>query len=641
MRLAILYNFVLFAAIQANAQTPQVPSRMEFAGIKLKISDGARAEIQETVNSLTASPKYYNVLAERARTFFPIIERVFREQDLPDDFKYLSLQESALISDAVSSSNAVGYWQFKDFTAVEVGMRVDKTIDERKNIVSSSKGAARYMHNNNQFFDNWLHTLQAYQMGAGGAMKVLKKGMEGAKSMNVTKSTYWYVKKFLAHKVAFENVMEKSADLAVSEYYDGAGKSLKQISKEVDIDEAELAMYNKWLKKGAIPSDKKYAVIIPGKHETIAQEPIVKVEDKPRKKIEYTFDKAGEFPKIENEAEARAGEIVDINGVPGIIAGKGDRIPDLAKKAEISLSKFLKYNDLGIDGMLVPGQVYYIKRKRNKAKAYYHVAQYNETLWSISQKFGIKLKKLKLKNRIEGDEDLKPGRVLWLRYIRPANVDIEYKSVPVPYIGQPVKKEVQKKPMAIIQDSAKIEQIVTPVVTDGTVIHKELDTLQVEQAQPTYKVAKEEVELDSVYAEELVADERVVADSALAEQDEVFEELVQKTHDVKMGETFYAISKKYNVSVLDLIEWNNLTINDKLSIGQKLIVKVKKEKKEILSKESSEESEFIYHEVKEGETLYGISRNYNVSVQDIIKWNALEGEAVKYGEKLKIKLSDD
>ena len=140
----IFLSCLLYCSYYSHAQQPVVTSRMEFAGIKLRIMDDARREIQKDVDALTASPKYYEIKAERARTYFPIIERVFKEERLPQDFKYLCLQESALISDAVSTSNAVGFWQFKDFTAVEVGMRVDRTVDERKNIVASTRGAARW-----------------------------------------------------------------------------------------------------------------------------------------------------------------------------------------------------------------------------------------------------------------------------------------------------------------------------------------------------------------------------------------------------------------------------------------------------------------------------------------------------------------
>jgi membrane-bound lytic murein transglycosylase D len=122
-----LFVALFFVAVfPVAAQSPQVPHKLEFAGITLTIRDDARREIQKEVDALTQSPKHYAIKAERAKTYFPIIEKVFREEQLPDDFKFLALQESALIADAVSSSNAVGYWQFKDFTAIEMGLRVDK-----------------------------------------------------------------------------------------------------------------------------------------------------------------------------------------------------------------------------------------------------------------------------------------------------------------------------------------------------------------------------------------------------------------------------------------------------------------------------------------------------------------------------------
>src|SRR6187402_1867751 len=137
MRLFIALFFS--ATIQAVAQSPEVPAKMQFAGMTLTIRDDARREIQKDVDALTQSPKHHNIKIERAKTYFPIIEKVFEEERVPDDFKYLALQESALIADAVSVSNAVGFWQFKDYTAMEMGLRVDRQIDERMNIASSSR----------------------------------------------------------------------------------------------------------------------------------------------------------------------------------------------------------------------------------------------------------------------------------------------------------------------------------------------------------------------------------------------------------------------------------------------------------------------------------------------------------------------
>src|SRR6187455_335196 len=153
---------IFFGVAASYGQTPEVPHKMQFAGMTLTIRDDARREIQKDVDAMTQSPKHFNIKVERAKTYFPIIEKIFEEERVPDDFKFLVLQESALISDAVSVSNAVGFWQFKDFTAMEMGMRVDKEIDERMNISSASRGAAKYIKKNNFYFNNWVYALQAY-----------------------------------------------------------------------------------------------------------------------------------------------------------------------------------------------------------------------------------------------------------------------------------------------------------------------------------------------------------------------------------------------------------------------------------------------------------------------------------------------
>src|SRR6188768_3462894 len=136
---------LFFFGAASYGQTPEVPHKMQFAGMTLTIRDDARREIQSDVDAFTKYPRYFGVKVERAKTYFPIIEKIFAEERLPDDFKFLALQESALISDAVSVSDAVGFWQFKDFTAMEMGLRVDKEVDERMNLVSSSHAAALYL----------------------------------------------------------------------------------------------------------------------------------------------------------------------------------------------------------------------------------------------------------------------------------------------------------------------------------------------------------------------------------------------------------------------------------------------------------------------------------------------------------------
>ncbi|MBL6447364.1 LysM peptidoglycan-binding domain-containing protein [Fulvivirga sp. 29W222] len=663
MSLRIPLTLILLIPVWVFAQSPRVPSRMEFAGIKLRIMEDARNEIQKDVNALTKSPKYFNIKVERAKTYFPIIERVFREEGLHDDFKYLVLQESALIPDAVSVSNAVGFWQFKDFTAMEVGLRVDKHVDERMNIEAASRGAAKYMKRNNEFFDNWLHALQAYQMGAGGAMRALGKGSSGAKSMVINKKTYWYVKKYLAHKVAFEGAVSGPGETRLVEYHDGKDKTLKEISDETGVSLEQLQDYNKWLKRGKIPDDKAYTVVLPVSKLDNIQLAVLESEPKMenRRQIEYHFPVRDNFPEIEDFKEARKGHVVEINDLPGIIGAEGDKIIDLARKGDVDLSKFLKYNDIQITDPIIDGQVYYYKKKKAKAQAHYYVAQPGETLWSISQKFGLRLKKLMVKNRISEEKELQAGRVLWLRYIRPARVDIEYKKVVKPpvkevpenseniYAEKLTEKEKVEKEMAVAKPEIKEDKVHVPAQKDS-VFSKGIDnkpgtvlSVSGQEAEVSVLgVTGEEEEYVNEETEGNSGDEYVEEDE---EKEEYHVQNIHKVHIVQPGQTLYSISKLYNVTVTDLLEWNKLKINDKLSINQKLLImespnmenleaeqKVKEKNEEKVSEES-----YSYHTVNQGDTIYKIARSYNVTIEELMTWNDKEDFSISLGERIKIK----
>lgn len=98
-------------------------------------------------------------------------------------------------------------------------------------------------------------------------------------------------------------------------------------------------------------------------------------------------------------------------------------------------------------------------------------------------------------------------------------------------------------------------------------------------------------------------------------------------HQVTQGETFYSLSKRYNLSVEDIKVANNS--GETLSIGQELYLPIK-------SKETTTPTaEFQnIHVVGSQETLFSISRRYKVSVQDLKKWNSLESNDIKIGQKL-------
>ena len=114
------------------------------------------------------------------------------------------------------------------------------------------------------------------------------------------------------------------------------------------------------------------------------------------------------------------------------------------------------------------------------------------------------------------------------------------------------------------------------------------------------------------------------------------------SHVVKASETMFSISRKYDVRLSDIKKWNNLD-GTALNIGQKLTIypgggQGKSVATNVSAVKTAGEGEII-HTVSSSQTLYSISRKYDVSMGDIKKWNNLNDVSLSIGQKLIIKPS--
>ena len=422
----------------AQNSVPVVPEQVTFADISVRLDPDARRIVQQDVNALLANRQYWMAKLDRVVLYFPMIEAILIDEDVPTDFKYLAVQESSLTPDAVSSSTAVGYWQFKRETATDNGMRVDEEIDERKSITGSTRGAAKYLKKNNVQFNNWVASLYSYYLGAGGIAKLIPPDWSYAREVALDGRTDRYILRFFAHKVAIENALkfhQTSNRFALVEYPNGGGKSMKSIADELGVDEFELRKYNRWVLGDVVPTDKTYMMAIP-----VASDQINDVRQKigsvsAKKTPDFVQSDVG-FPVLRRVTTGMSSKndpvLYEINGLPGIQAQAGDNAASLARKAKISLSSFLRYNDMSDRDPVLVNDVYYLAKKRKKALVPFHTVREDETARSISQRYGIRLKKLMRNNRLDRVQKLATGRVMWLRERRPSNKPVEIINSPTP-----------------------------------------------------------------------------------------------------------------------------------------------------------------------------------------------------------------
>jgi len=109
------------------------------------------------------------------------------------------------------------------------------------------------------------------------------------------------------------------------------------------------------------------------------------------------------------------------------------------------------------------------------------------------------------------------------------------------------------------------------------------------------------------------------------------ENITSKTHEVQPKETLYSISKKYNITVEQLQEWNNIEKPEDLKVGTKVFV----ENPSATSIEDTQ-SVGVVHTVKKGENLTQIAKKYNLSVNQLKVWNNLASEEVKAGQEISL-----
>jgi membrane-bound lytic murein transglycosylase D len=579
---------IFFGVTASYAQAPVVPHKMHFADMTLAIRDEARREIQKDVDALVRNPKYFDQKVERAKRYFPIINKIFAEENVPEDLKYLVLQESSLVADAVSVSNAVGFWQFKDFTAISMGLRVDSHIDERMNIFSASRGAARYLKQNNQQFDNWILALQAYQMGAGGVKRSVGDKHNGKRHFEVTADTYWYIKKFIAHKVAFENAVGGPPQITAAPIEFTTSKSLAEVAKEVNLEESILREYNKWALTGMIPDDRAYVVVVPNGVMNGITSPAPVLASK----------KASKAKPMAPRKEQENREVKFINGLRAIKALEGETLVGLTDHAGITLARFLKFNEMQIDHSVEAGAFYFIERKKISSAVLQHKVKIGDDLWSISQQYGIQLKKIKKWNRSVEEGRLQVGSIVWLTSKKQVDQ-------PMPKLPEVPKEEIA----SLEQESFNWE--VTP--------------------------ASHSLRLSDSASNQVNPQKDLNQEAAR----DVNESQLLKEHAVEKGETLYSLAKSYEVSVVDIAKWNSLSINGSLTIGQKIILyPPKREEKlhETLAVEITQPSESTFtHLVTPSETLYAIARQYGVTIKDLMEWNDKKELSVKEGEKIRIK----
>lgn len=376
-------------------------------------------------------------LIGKSNYYFPIFEQHLDQDELPLELKYLAVVESALNQVAISPSGAKGLWQFMYGTGKEYGLHIDSYVDERFDLLKSTRAACAYLNYLYDVFEDWDLALAAYNSGPGNVKKAIKRA-GGQRN-------YWAIRKYLPRETSsyvpafyatmylfsyadYHRLKPKSDDISYQLTDTIQVKqqlSFEAISTITGMDQKSIRSYNPQYKKGLVPhiENKTFSISLPAEF------------------IPTFLSHEGEVYKISSNVKDRK----HVPGVIGItlnnshLVKNGDNLSRIAKMHHISINQLKAWNGLDTN-FLIAGQRLVVTDqgdvdRKNNSQTVSHTrtiteikngddfvtykVKYGDTLFKISRKFGnVPISELRRQNDLDNVNYIKPGSSLKIKLER-------------------------------------------------------------------------------------------------------------------------------------------------------------------------------------------------------------------------------
>lgn len=204
--------------------------------------------------------------------YFPIIEQVLDEHNLPIELKYLAVVESALNPVALSRVGACGLWQFMLPTGKSYGLEINSLVDERRDPLKATEAACKYFKDMYAIYGDWNLVLASYNCGPGNVNKAIRRS-GGKKDFweifpYLPKETRSYVPLFIAANYVMNYYcehnlcpMQTSLPLATDTVMVSNALHLQQVSDLLHVDLETLRALNPQYKRDIVPGNTKPSVL--------------------------------------------------------------------------------------------------------------------------------------------------------------------------------------------------------------------------------------------------------------------------------------------------------------------------------------------------------------------------------------------
>jgi LysM repeat protein len=265
-----------------------------------------------------------------------------------------------------------------------------------------------------------------------------------------------------------------------------------------------------------------------------------------------------------------------------IYTAKGETLDLIGNVLKIEKEDLLAFNDITDESNLKDGQTIFIQQKKKSNKEGTYKVKAEDNMWSISQKKGIRLATLLKMNKLEQGEEPEAKQTLVLK--GKAKEKPVLRSKTEPSIALKVEPKSDKSPSGDL-GVVRARDTIYPTIKEETklsvdsnkVLGWESETKLLEKptiiSSTENNIAIQEISTRTLTTEEF-AKEPIIAKETPTVYPKVIDYTALPksktgTHLVVKGDTMYNISKRYNISITQIVEWNNLS-DQSVKLGQVL-----------------------------------------------------------------------
>ena len=382
----------------------------------------------------------------RAGRYREMVQRVLKEEGMPQDLIYLAQAESAFQPQAVSKAGARGMWQFMSFAGRKYGLQKTWWVDERQDPEKATRAAARDLRDLYSEFGDWYLAMAAYNSGAGAVQHAIERTgyadfWELYHRNVLPKETQNYVPIILALDLISKDPARYGIDfepepaLRADTVKPGQAIDLRLVAETIDTDLESLRSMNPELLRLVTPPDPEFVLRLP-----------------------------------EGTAERFFGEIAAIPPEKWVSwrrhkVEQGETLSSIAKQYRVSPAEIADANELATGSSLEEGQKLIIpaaaRSETSTGKAIRYRVRRTDTIATIADEFDVTTAELRKWNHLRADHVV---RGTSLR-IYPGGLTPAPPQQPAKTKGTPISSVVAQR------DGAKNLPIME-ARTSSTVVHR-------------------------------------------------------------------------------------------------------------------------------------------------------------------------